>query len=619
MVRKNSKVGIKVFLSFDSVLWIVLVLALFVSYFGLPAGKFGSELVIVVAFIATAPVVISAARAIKNKKITIDLLAGIALFISLATKQWNSVIFINLMITSARIFSDYTEARAKAALESLVKLRPQKARILKGTKVLEIPVEEIKVNDLVLVELGEQIPIDGVVSKGEAEIDQSSLTGESLPVFKKAGDKVLSSTIVQFGNLVVLAERVGRETTFEKFIKLVEESQGKKANIVSSGEKFSAWYIAITILASIIIYLFSKNIGLVLGVLLVSCADDIAVAVPLAFLTSIGHAARHGAIIKGGNYIEVLSKANIVLFDKTGTLTKGNLKVEEIVAFNEWKEEDVLSLAVSVFERSNHPSAKAVIKYSKNKKIKIGKIDELEEFTGRGIRAVVEGKKIITGKLFFLEESGIKIDKHQMDDINREKEKGFNTTLIGLGNELIGFIVLADEIRPEIKAMVGSLKKQGIEKIIMLTGDNEKIAARVAQVAGIREFHSNLLPEDKLNYIKKYTGEGYKTIMIGDGVNDAAALALADVGIAMGTIGSDAAIESADVALMHDDIKQVPELLKIGKSTMKIIKQDLWLWGAVNVLGLILVFAKVLGPEGAAAYNFATDFIPLINSLRLFR
>lgn len=573
----------------------------------------------IVAYSATLPVFWSALKSLKNKKISIDLLASIALIVSLIEKQWPSVIFIGLMITSARIFADYTRNKSRSAIESLLKLKPIEATVERDGNFIKIPIEEIKKGDSVIIDLGERIPVDGIVIKGEAEVDQSSLTGESIPVHKKAGDRVFTSTIIVSGNLIVRAEKIGEETTFAKVIKLVEESHKYKAEISTLSEKFSTWYIIITLIGSFSLYLFFQNINLVLAVLLVSCADDVAVAVPLAFLTSIAHSAKHGVIIKGGDFLEALTKLKVAVVDKTGTLTRGKLKVEEIFAFGNNEPKEILELASVLSLMSIHPSAQAIMKYAKEKNIRIEEPEKFQEYPGKGATAFYKNREIISGKIAFFKERKIEITKHQLGDIEREKEKGFSVNLIGSGSKLLGFISLADEVRPEAKKSFSELKNLGIEKIIMLTGDNEKIAKRVADTVGIKEFHANLLPEDKINYLKKYLSKDYKTAMVGDGVNDAAVLGLADIGIAMGTIGSDAAIESADIALMKDDLYEVPELIKIGKSTMRVVRQDLWIWGIINAIGLILVFAKILGPDGAAAYNFTTDFLPLINSLRLFK
>ncbi len=603
----------------DIILLAVLIGVLVIHYFNLIPENIDRIVMKVVAYMAVLPVFWSALKSLKDRKISIDLLASIALAVSLAEEQLASVVFISLMIASARIFSDYTKSRSYAAIKSLLKLKPTEATVEKNGKLEKLSIDKVKEGDFIVVDLGERIPVDGVIVKSEAEVDQSSLTGESTPVYKKIGDRVFTSTFVVSGNLIIRAEKVGEETTFSKVIKLVGESHKYKAKISTLSNKFGTWYIVVTILGSLLLYGISHNMELVLAVLLVSCADDVAVAVPLAFLTSIAHAAKHGAIIKGGDFLEVLAKLKIIVVDKTGTLTRGKLKVEEVFAFNGMEKREVLELAASLSLMSSHPSALAIVNYAKKEKILIREPEKFREYAGKGSEAFYKGEETASGKMIFFKELGINYTKHQFDDINREKERGFSTTLISFGKKIIGFISLADEIRPETKGALLKLKNLGIKKIIMLTGDNEKIAQRVAEMVGIDEFHANLLPEDKMKYLKKYLSDDYKTAMIGDGVNDAAVLGLADVGVAMGAIGSDAAIESADVALMKDDLRQVPELVKIGKSTLKIVRQDLMIWGVVNVVGLILIFAKILGPDGAAAYNFATDFLPLINSLRLFR
>jgi Cd2+/Zn2+-exporting ATPase len=609
---------LKILLSFDAIVWLILVATLIIINLKITPQTL-AELLIIIACGTTLPVFISALQGLKNKKISIDLLASIALAVSLIERQWESVIFINLMITSARIFSDYTKARSHKAIESLLKLKPQKAKIKTDGGFNEVPVEEVKKGDLILVELGERIPVDGFIEKGEAEVDQSSLTGESLLIFKKAGDVVFSSTIVSSGNLIVRAEKVGEETTFSKIIHLVEKSQKNKAHISTLGEKFSKWYIIFTLIGSFLLYAITQDSTLVLSVLLISCADDVAIAIPLAFLTSITHSAKHGAIIKGGEFVEALTKLKVVVLDKTGTITHGKLKVENVFAFGDKTPEEVLKLAGSISLRSKHPINQAITKYVKEKNISIVEPENFVEYSGKGTTATYKNKRIASGKVSFFEELKIKITPHQLEAIDEEKWKGFNITLIGLDKKLVGFITLSDEVRLQVKGTISELKKLGVEKVVMLTGDNEKIAKRVADMVGIEEFYANLLPEDKLNYLKKYLSKNYKTAMIGDGVNDAAVLSLADIGIAMGAIGTDAAIESADIALMKDDLTQVPELIKIGKSTLRVVHQDLLIWAILNVVGLVLVFSKILGPEGSAAYNFISDFFPLLNSLRLFR
>ncbi|MCX6760862.1 MAG: cation-translocating P-type ATPase [Candidatus Nealsonbacteria bacterium] len=551
-------------------------------------------------------------------------MASIALFVSLIEREWVSAIFINLMIASARVFIDYVKIKSHSAINSLMELKPEKVKILEEGRAIEVPIEKVKKGDRVIVNLGERVPVDGLIEEGEAMIDQSSLTGESAPVFKKKGDMVLSFTTISSGNLIIRTEKVGQETTFEKIIGLVEQSQKNKAPIYASIDRFANWYIVLTVLGSSIVYFFSRDVHLVLGLLLVSCADDIAIATPLALMSAITHSAKHGAIIKGGDYLEAMAKVEMIIFDKTGTLTKGKLTIEEIFSFNNRKKEEVLSLAAIASSGSNHPISQTVFRYAKEKNIFISEPEKLEECGGKGIIALSKGKKIIIGKLLFFQENNIRMSEEQASEIKKEISKGLNVTLVGCNGDLIGFLTLTDEIKPKVKETIKEFKRLGVKKIIMLTGDNEKIAQKVSSEIGIDEFHANLLPADKLEYLRKCLSKKDKTssskvAMVGDGVNDAPVLAMADVGIAMGAIGSDSAIEAADIALMKDDLSQIPDLIKIGRATMKVISQNLLMWGLLNIFGLALVFSHILNPSGAATYNFITDFIPIINSLRLFR
>jgi len=568
--------------------------------------------------IATFPVMVSAVKSVRNKKISVDLLASIALAVSLLSKEWESAAFINLMLTSARIFADYTANRARSSIKSLLKLKPHHVMVKKHGRVVEVAINKIKPGDLIVIELGERIPVDGIVVSGQAEIDQSSLTGESLPVSKKAGDEVLSSTLNASGSIIIRAEKVGKDTTFEKLIKLVEESQLNKIGIQTAVDKFASAYVILTLVGALALYFATADMNLVLTVLLVVCADDIAVAVPMAFAASIGRAAKRGIIIKGGAFLEGLAKVKTLVLDKTGTLTKGKLKVDRIYAFAD-DENEILKFACLADFFSEHPVAKAIINCAHEKKLDFPKPTDFKEFSGNGSIAKYNSQTIVSGKLAFLKEQGVKISAAEEKKIDEINARAAGSTLaVGLGDKLVGLIILTDEIRPEVKPSIVRLKALGVKNFIMLTGDNERVAKKIALEAGISVFHANLLAKDKLAYLKKYLSKKYKVAMVGDGVNDAAALALADIGIAMGAIGMDAAIEAADIALMKDDFSKIPEVISLGKRTMRNSYQNFWLWGIVNLIGLFMAFARVVGPEGAAAFNFFTDFLPILNALRMF-
>ncbi len=605
------------FFWFDLGLILISCAILLINFFHL-AGREIIYILAVVSIIGLAPVCYNALKALIGRRLTIDLLASIALVFSLLAQQWQSAVFISLMLASARLFTRYTANRVRKAVASLAKLRPAKAHVLIGGKTLEMEIGKIKVGDLVVVESGERLAVDGLVESGEASIDQSSLTGESEPVAKAAGDEVLSSTLNVSGSLLVRAKRVGEETTFSKMLELVAKSQAGKVPIASVVNRFASWYILFTFIGSIIVFIFSRSVLLTLSILLVTCADDLAVALPLAFTAAIGALARRGIIVKGGEFLEGLTKTKIMIFDKTGTITEGRPEIKEVITFNHYPQSDFLAYLGAVESESSHPTARAIQEFVAAKKIETPAILKVHEEPGFGIKGAIEGQEVMAGKTKFLKDNGIIFSPAETKLIEDQKEKQRTITVLSVNKKPVGFVAMFDTIRSAAVSVIQGLKKSGIERLVMLTGDNEKIAADVAGHVGIGEFEANLLPQDKINFLKKVLSPAYKVAMVGDGVNDAAALAAADVGIAMGAIGSDAAIESADVVLMKDDLTNIPEAINLSRRTMKIVNQDIWLWAIFNALGLVLVFAGVLGPAGAAAYNFLTDFLPLFNSLRIF-
>lgn len=577
-------------------------------------------LLIAVSVVGTIPVVVSAFRALLAKKISIDLLASVALLFSLLAKEWTSAVFINLMLTSARIFQGHTERRVRRALELLLKLKPKKAKVRREGGIVEVRPEALKNGDIVLAELGERIPVDGTVLAGEASVDQSSLTGESVPVAKSQGDSVMSSSIVTAGSLEVRADKVGKETALERMIRLVEESQKSKPKLHAFADAFTQWYIVFAFAGAIVLFAATRDLSLVLAVLLVVCADDIAIAIPLAFTAAIGYAARRGIIIKGSGFLEAAGRVRAVLMDKTGTLTYGKLKVHEARVFGGHSKESLYTLASSIAVLSDHPSAKAILRFLKNEqKSAFDSVEQFREFPGRGAVGSYQGKKLVSGKLVFLQEQRVVASQEEQREIAALEFRGFSATLIGYDGTLLGCFAFADEVRPQSKEVVRELHNLGIATIAMVTGDNERIARRVAEEVGIQEVYADLLPEQKISHVRSYLKKQGTLMMVGDGVNDAASITLADVGVAMGGIGSDVAIESSDIVLVRDDLAKVPEIIRLSHAVMSINRQNFAIWGAVNAVGLLLVFSGILHPAGAAAYNFLTDFIPLLNSTRIFQ
>lgn len=618
MNAPREDLSLSYWLGLDIGLLVLLATALVLTWLA-PLGFLTRPLLIVSGSLATLSVLVSAVKVLRTKSLSVEFLASIALVASVIEEEWVSVALIGLMIVSARIFSRYVTIRSHSAIAALLKIRPETAKIEKNGVLVLVPIATIKAGDLVVVELGDRVPVDGKIIKGSGAFDQASLTGESLPVNKTVGDGVFSSTIVAVGSFVVSAEKVGADTTFEKIIQLVGESQGNKARIHSLGDIFAKWYIWGTLALAIIIYLATRQMELVLALLLVSCADDIAVATPLALSSALVHASRHGVIIKGSDYLEGLAQVKVMLLDKTGTLTKGEFQVVSINSFGTLSEKELIGLAYRGTNFSHHPISEAVSLYAAAQKLSLVPSDQVTETSGEGIEVKTATGEILLGRRKFLEARQVKISPIDDVKIKAEENLGHSLILVSQNGELLGLIALADKLREGLPSMFKALRQAGIKHLIMLTGDNEKVAKEIASATGLTEYHANLLPADKLVYLKKYLNPKYKVAMVGDGVNDAPALTLADIGIAMGAIGSPAAIDSADIALMKDDLTQLPEMVRISHQTIGVIYQNIVIWGVVNALGLVLVFTHVLGPSGAAAYNFLTDFFPILNSLRLFR
>lgn len=597
----------------DISLCFILLAVLLLDYFHIYENIY---LLISVTFLGVLPIFISAFISIKDGEwASMDMLASIALLFSILSKQWSSAIFITLMITSARILEELNEVKAKKSIVGLLKLKPKTARVKRMGKVEIIQVEEIKIGDIIIVDIGERIPIDGLVVEGEATVDESSLTGESLPVEKERGSKVSSSTLVTSGSLLIKTEKIGKDTTLEKIIALVQDAREQKPEVEQIGSKFGKVYLISVFIGSALLIFFTKDVYFVLAIVLVVCADDIAIAIPIAYLRAISFAASKGIIIKGGKHLEMMGKIDTIVFDKTGTLTTGKPVLVSLEVEEPFIESDLLSNALLAAIRSAHPVAQALVQYCNKKDIPTIYPDSATVLGGKGIIAQKDGKNIIIGNKILFDSHQIKISEHLNAKAIECSERGESVSYVSVEKKLIGFFSVSDIPKPNAVHTVQELYKIGIKRIIMLTGDNEKVASFVANKIGIKDFYANLLPEDKVEKIKEIQKTG-KVVMIGDGVNDASALSISHVGIAMGALGSDGAIESAEIVLMHDDLSAIPKIIKIARKVHKIAKQDFWIWGFTNVLGLSLVFGGFIGHTGAAAYNFISDFFPLLNSTR---
>ncbi|MES2314331.1 MAG: cation-translocating P-type ATPase [Patescibacteria group bacterium] len=594
---------------------------------------YSSGIFALLAFLGLIPVAVSAIKSLLDKKLSVDLLAAIALIFSLLSKEWVSAAFITLMLAFARLFDRITEVRAKKTIQSLMKYNVERVHRKIGDTIEEVHISAIKTGDIVVVEAGDRMPVDGIVESGEADVNEASLTGESELVHKKIGSRVYTSTVNESGSLIVKTEKVGADTTLSRMIALVEEAGRDKNEAERAADRFTQWYILLSLVAVVVMYFFGLSAKEILAVLLVVCADDIAVAIPLAFTAAISHAARRGVIVKGSSVFEQLAKMKFVLTDKTGTLTKGKPKIVDIRSYDSrYSIDEIATRFFMGASESNHIVSKAMTEYAVEHKMKLHTPDDFEEVSGKGIVFKHDGSNMLMGRLSFMQEKGCTVAEQIPKDIISEKDNGRGVACLAVDGVVVGLISYQDELRPRVKEIINETKELGVEEWHMLTGDNEKSAAAVSAQIGIRHYHANMTPEGKVDFIRhfekehsgrtthagKKTGKGIVGY-IGDGVNDAASLALADVSIAMGGIGADAAIEASDITIMKDHLDRLPETMKIARKVRSVMKGNFWIWGITNIIGLGLVAFGVIGPAGAATYNFLTDFIPIVNALRAGR
>ncbi len=601
---------------FDSGLAIFLLIILLL-HFSHIWSNYSSVILVTTAFIGLTPVLWSAILSLRAREwASMDLLASIALIFSLLSQEWTSAVFIELMLAAARILDDVTRDRTEKSIRGLLKLRPENATIERQGQPTSVPLATVQVNDIVLIDLGQRIPVDGIVISGTAAVDESSLTGESTPVDKQTGDRVMSSTLIQSGSLRIRTTHIGSDTTLEKVISLVESARQEKPSSQTLGERFGKFYLITIFAGSFIFYAITHNLLLVLAIVLVVCADDIAIAIPIAYLRAIRAAANHGIIIKGGKHLELLGNLRTIVFDKTGTLTTGSLAVTKIIPDSNYTPSDIIKWSIIVNARSSHPFSRAIINYAKANGHTITFPKQVEEKGGKGIIAHLDQNVIVTGKQSFFAELNLEISPALLESAHKTSALGNSVSYLALNQTVIGFIAAADQIKPNAKTALDTLRTLGIQKIVMLTGDNDRVAASVARQLSIDEWHADLLPQDKVNIIRRLQSE-QSLAMVGDGVNDAAALSIASVGIAMGGLGTEGTIESAQIVLMRDDLSALPTAIQLARRARIISLQDFWIWGCTNAIGLAFVFGGLIGPAGAAAYNFLSDFLPLSNSFRV--
>lgn len=549
-------------------------------------------------------------------KISSALLISIAMTAAIAIGDLFAAGEVAFIMAIGEILEDLTTDRAKKGLKKLISLAPTQGRKLEnGTEVM-ISARKIKEGDILRILPGETVPVDGLILTGETSVDQSPLTGESMPVDKTVGDEVFSGTVNRFGVIDIKATKVGEDSSLQKLIRMVQDAEDKKAPMQRTADKCASWLVPVALLIAVITYLVTKDIVRAVTVLVVFCPCALVLATPTAVMAAIGQATKHGVIIKSGEALETMGKVTAIAFDKTGTLTYGKPEVSNVISLTDSiSETELLALVASAEGKSEHPLGKAIVAHAKKNSLTLTESSAFSMTGGKGIRATVSGHNLICGTESFLTENGILLSAEVAEHLEQLRSQGKVSLLVGESGICIGILALSDILRPESAAMIERLHSMHTEAVL-LTGDNKKTAAYFAKQAGITEVHAELLPEEKVAHITELSKQGNIVCMIGDGINDAPALKSANVGVAMGTMGSDIAVEAADIALMGDDIGKIPYLKRLSNATLKTIKFSIALSMLINILAVVLSVLGLLNPTtGALVHNAGSVFVVLIATL----
>lgn len=549
-------------------------------------------------------------------KISSALLITIAMFAAIAIGDLFAAGEVAFIMAIGALLEDATTNRAKKGLKKLISLAPTQGRRIRNGKEEMIPAEKIVKGDMLRILPRETVSVDGVIVSGETSVDQSIMTGESLPVDKVVGDTVFCGTINRFGAIDIRATKAGEDSSLQKLIRMVQEAEDKKAPMARIADRVASWLVPVAMLVAVIAGIATQDIVRAVTVLVVFCPCALVLATPTAIMAAIGQATKHGVIIKSGEALEKMGKVDTIAFDKTGTLTYGKLEVSDVLSFApDLDEEKLLYLAASAEAKSEHPLGKAIVAYAKKLDLPLSESAAFQMTSGKGISAEVDGYQLLCGNEKYLHECGVSVTANADAALEKLRLQGKASILVAVNGQCVGVIALSDVLRPEAAAMVQKLTAMQTNTVL-LTGDNQKTADYFAAQVGIREVYADLLPEDKVGNIAALQQRDRNVCMIGDGVNDAPALKTASVGVAMGSMGSDIAVEAADIALMSDDISKIPYLKRLSNATVKTIKLSITLSMCINFLAVTLSVLGLLNPTtGALVHNAGSCFVVLIAAL----
>lgn len=556
------------------------------------------------------PIVYHTIKGMLHGQFASDIVAMLAILTAMISGQAFAGAIVVLMQSGGEAIEDYGMRRATSSLTSLLKRAPKNARRKKGNQLEEIPVESVQINDLLVVRPGDLVPVDGTIIEGIAEIDESALTGEPLSKSKTIGDQVLSGSVAKNGIITIHANKISQESQYEKIVRLVKKAQEEKAPIQRLADRYAIFFTPLALLMALIGYFLTQEMTTFLAVLVVATPCPLILATPLAVICGINKAADASIIIKGGTSIEQVAATEIVFFDKTGTITYGTPFVEKIVSLGTQTETEILRYAAILEQFSSHSIATAIVKKAIDEHLTLELAQDFQEVSGQGITGTVENQQILVGSLTFIEQRIGPIDLPPSIYENRL------LIFVSINQKCVGFLVLSDHIRPEAPSLMKKLFRLGVQEIVMLTGDNKNNARAIAQKAGIQHVEAEILPEQKADIVSQYKNRFSHVTMVGDGINDAPALATATVGIAMGAHGTAISAESADIVLLVDDLSKVAEVITIGKHMLKIAKQSIFIGIGLSFILMCIAIFGVISPPIGAMLQEIIDVSVILNALR---
>lgn len=549
---------------------------------------------------------------VRERKIGTEIFITIATLIAIVGGEYLAGAMVMDIILVAELIADLNTERARASIRTLIVSAPQQALVRRGGVEVRAQVADLRKGDIVIVRAGEQVPVDGAVKGGQGAVNEAPITGESIPQEKGLGARVFASSVLESGALDVETERVGGDTMVARIVAMVENAEHLQAPVQRLADRLAAWLIPVVLVFLVVVYAVTRDLQMIITLLIFASPAELGLATPLVIIAAVARAARAGILVKGGLQLELLAKVDAIAFDKTGTLTLGRpgvLRVE--VTDAELGETKLLRIAAAAERRSSHPLAKAIVDYVKERGLDFPEPSEFEVLPGRGVKAQFEGTTVLAGNAAFLSEAGVPM---------APRDDAATTVCIARDGRLVGVIHLGDVTRTHAREAIARLKREGIRRTIMLTGDQPGVARRVADELGIDQVEAGLLPDQKVEVVRRLQAEGYKVAMVGDGINDAPALAAAEVGIAMGAAGTQAAIEAADIALMTDDIAKIAEARALARRAYRTIKENLFIGvGVVHVLGITAALLKIIGPVEAAVLHLGPDLLVFLNSVKLTR